>query len=416
MERICIIGGGVIGLTSAYYLAQRGLSVTVLEQADDVAQAASRANGGQLSYSYVSPLADAGMPMKALGWMLKKDAPMRLKLRADPRQWAWLWQFLRVCNVAANRSGTARLWQLAQHSRALMQQLRDEGLEGYHWRRNGKLVIFRQAAGFETAQRLLDYQRSLGAEQRALDGNACLELEPALQNQRGRIAGGIHTPSEEVADCRLFCLRLKERIALEGLDVRFCFGETVTGFECNGQWIDAVLTKTGRYDCDAVVLAAGVGSVALGRQLGLRLPLYPLKGYSLDMPLGSQAPRLSVTDFDNKVLYAPIGERLRVAAMVDLVGFDNRIDRGRIDTLTRLVRSSLPQSGLLESALPWAGLRPATPSGVPMIGRAGPDNLWLNLGHGALGFTLAAGSGELLARQLLGRPIPPGLDGLQPAQ
>jgi D-amino-acid dehydrogenase len=150
--------------------------------------------------------------------------------------------------------------------------------------------------------------------------------------------------------------------------------------------------------------------------LGLKLPLYPLKGYSLDMPLGSAAPQLSITDFDNKVLYAPIGERLRVAAMVDLVGFDNRIDQERIGTLTRLVERNLPDSGQLDTALPWAGLRPATPNGVPLTGRSTYDNLWLNLGQGALGFTLAAGSAELLSRQLSGRPVPAGLGTYAPRQ
>ncbi|MCW3478276.1 D-amino acid dehydrogenase [Neisseriaceae bacterium JH1-16] len=415
MKRICIIGGGVIGLTSAYYLARQGLSVTVLDQADEVAAATSHANGGQLSYSYVAPLADAGMPLKALGWLGRKDAPMRLKLHADPRLWSWLWQFLRVCNSAANRRGTTRLWQLAQHSRALMAQLRDEGLSGFHWRRNGKLVVFRSAEGFAAAQRLLDFQQALGAEQQALDAAACLTLEPALQHLHGQLAGGIYTPSEEVADCRLFCLQLKDWIAREGLDVRFAFGQRVTGFERRSSTLVAVQTDSERHACDAVVLAAGVGSVALGARLGLRLPLYPLKGYSLDMPLGSQAPRLSVTDFDNKVLYAPIGDRLRVAAMVDLVGFDNRVDKERIATLTRLIETNLPHSGRLDTARPWAGLRPATPSGVPLIGRTGFDNLWLNLGHGALGFTLAAGSAELLSRQLTGQAVPPSLAGMEPA-
>jgi len=414
MKRICIIGGGVIGLTSAYYLARQGLAVTVIDQADEVASATSHANGGQLSYSYVSPLADAGLPLKALGWLGRKDAPMRLKLHADPRLWRWLWQFLKACNGSANRRGTTRLWQLAQHSRALMAQLRDEGLTGFHWRRNGKLVVFRSTEGFEAAQRLLDFQQALGAEQQALDAAACLAAEPALQQLHAQLAGGIYTPSEEVADCRLFCLQLKDWIAREGLDVRFAFGQHVTGFERQGSQLVAVQTDCERHECDAVVLAAGTGSVALGRQLGLTLPLYPLKGYSLDMPLGSQAPQLSVTDFDNKVLYAPIGGRLRVAAMVDLVGFDSRIDHERIATLTRLIETNLPYSGRLDAARPWAGLRPATPSGVPLIGRAGFDNLWLNLGHGALGFTLAAGSADLLSRQITGQAVPSPLSGLEP--
>jgi len=401
-SRVIVVGAGVIGLCSAWRLARAGWPVTVLERRAEAAAGASHANGGQLSYSYVAPLADAGVPAKALAWLLSADAPMRLSLRWDADQWRWLWRFYRACNGEAHRAGAAQLWRLAQDSRLLLEGLRAEGLDGFDWRRNGKLVLYRGAAALEHARRGAAVLSELGARQRLLDADGCRELEPALSGLSGPLAGGVHTPDEEVADCRLFCLALQRRMLDEGLDVEFRFGEDVGGFELAQGRVRQVLLPGEALPCRHLVLAAGVGGAALARKLGLRLSLYPLKGYSLDMPAGDCAPVLSVTDFERKTLYAPIGGRLRVAAAADLVGYDESPDPRRVAGLRRQVERNWPQAGRLEQAAEWAGLRPATPDGVPVIGRArgGPANLWLNLGHGALGFTLALGSAERLAREM----------------
>ncbi|KMN33453.1 hypothetical protein VI26_15320 [Chromobacterium sp. LK1] len=404
-DRVLIIGGGVIGLCGAWRLARAGWPVTLLERHDQVAAGASHANGGQLSYSYVAPLADAGVPAKALAWLWGRDAPMRLRLRCDPAQWLWLWRFLLACSDRANRAGTASLWRLAQASHLALDALRADGLDGFAWRRNGKLVLFRSAAALERARSGVERLRALGARQRLLDAHACLALEPALAGFDGALAGGVHTPDEEVADCRLFCQAMQRRIREEGLDVEFRFGQEVCGFELAQGRISRVLLPGEALSCRHLVLAAGIGGAGLARKLGLRLPLYPLKGYSLDMPAGAALPRLSVTDFERKTLYAPIGGRLRVAAIADLVGYEERPDPVRLAGLRRQLARDWPQAGRLEQAEEWAGLRPATPDGLPLIGRArgGPANLWLNLGHGALGFTLALGSAEQLAQAMAAR-------------
>ncbi|QOZ84079.1 MULTISPECIES: D-amino acid dehydrogenase [Chromobacterium] len=403
-SRVFVVGAGVIGLCSAWRLARAGWPVTVLERRGEAAAGASHANGGQLSYSYVAPLADAGVPAKALAWLLSADAPMRLRLSWDAAQWLWLWRFYRACNRKANRAGSAQLWRLAQESRVLLEGLREEGLGGFAWRRNGKLVLYRSAAALEHARQGVAAMSELGACQQLLDTDACHDLEPALAGLSGPIAGGVHTPDEEVADCRLFCLAMQRRMLEEGLDVEFRFGREVSGFEMAQGRVRQVLLSDEVLPCRHLVLAAGVGGAALARKLGLRLPLYPLKGYSLDMPAGECLPVLSVTDFERKTLYAPIDGRLRVAAAADLVGYDESPDPRRVAGLRRQVKRDWPRAGCLEQATEWAGLRPATPDGVPMIGRApgGPANLWLNLGHGALGFTLALGSAERLAREMAG--------------
>ena len=322
-DRVLIIGGGVIGLCGAWRLARAGWPVTLLERHDQVAAGASHANGGQLSYSYVAPLADAGVP--AAPW---------------PGYGVGTRRCVCAC-VAIRRNGCgcgASCWLAATAPTAPAPlaygawrkqvtwrwTLRADGLDGFAWRRNGKLVLFRSAAALERARSGVERLRALGARQRLLDAHACLALEPALAGFDGALAGGVHTPDEEVADCRLFCQAMQRRIREEGLDVEFRFGQEVCGFELAQGRISRVLLPGEALSCRHLVLAAGIGGAGLARKLGLRLPLYPLKGYSLDMPAGAALPRLSVTDFERKTLYAPIGGRLRVAAIADLVGYEER--------------------------------------------------------------------------------------------
>ncbi|MDF0606736.1 D-amino acid dehydrogenase [Neisseriaceae bacterium TC5R-5] len=403
-NRVCIIGAGVVGLCTAWQLAKHGVAVTIIDRQQQVAAETSYANGGQLSYSYVAPLADAGVPLKAISWLFSKQAPMQLRLQWDVTQWQWLWQFLRVCNRGSNQVGTARLWRLAQRSRHLMDELRQQGLGEFAWVQNGKLVIYRQSAAEQAAKAGIAWLQSLGARQQWLDGDACIALEPALAPLAGQLSGGVYTADEEVADCRRFCLALQQQIIESGLDVEFCLGESVSGFEVNAGRVQAVIGTQQRHPCRQLVLAAGIGSQPLARQLGVKLPLYPLKGYSLDMPGGDSLPQISVTDADNKILYAPIAGRLRIAALADLVGENTVLDAQRLQYLQQLVQRDLPAAGIWEQAEQWTGLRPATPDGCPIIGRqaGGPDNFYVNVGQGALGFTLAMGSAEVLTQQILG--------------
>lgn len=411
MKHCVVIGGGVVGLTTAWALLQRGHAVTLVERDGDVAQGASRANGGQLSYRYVSPLADAGVPLKALRWLLDPDGPLRFKPEASRAQWLWLIAFLRNCRGPVNRLATERLLALGAYSQAAFARLQAKAELGdtIALRTPGKLVIYRQRAEFARAAARV----SRGAEQ-ALSHDDCVALEPALADNEATLAGGIFTPGEAVADCHAFCRELQTRLAAHER-FRGRLGTWVDGFLRDGRGtVLGVRTARGPVAADAVVLAAGVHSRALAATLGITLPLYPLKGYSLTAPIGEshRPPEVSVTDFEKKILYARIAGDLRVAAMVDLVGDDPRLDARRLASLQRSVLATFPHAADYGRATPWAGLRPATPSGAPILGGSGVPGLWLNVGHGALGFTFAFATADIVAELVSGRSSPLPLEGL----
>jgi D-amino-acid dehydrogenase len=404
MKHCVVIGGGVVGLTTAWALLERGHAVTLVERDGEVAQGASRANGGQLSYRYVSPLADAGVPLKALRWLLDPDGPLRFKPEASRAQWAWLVAFLRNCRGPVNRRTTERLLALGAYSQASFARLQAEAQLGdsIALRAPGKLVVYRKPAEFAgVAARV----KGSGAEQ-ALSHDDCVALEPALADTEATLAGGIFTPGEAVADCHAFCTALYDRL---GQHERFRgrLGARVEGLQRDDQGgVLGVKTELGGIGADAVILAAAA--------VGVELPLYPLKGYSLTAPIqpGHRPPEVSVTDFEKKILYARIGDELRIAAMVDLVGDDLSLDAGRLASLQRSVRATFPHAADYDRATPWAGLRPATPSGAPILGASGVPGLWLNVGHGALGFTFSFATANIVAELVSGRASPLPLEGL----
>ncbi|MBB2167202.1 FAD-dependent oxidoreductase [Gluconacetobacter aggeris] len=393
---ITIIGGGVIGLAAAYALVREGHGVTLIERREDIGQEASFANGGQLSYHYVSPLADAGVARDALGWLLRPHAPISLRLRADPHQWRWLLGFLGACNRRTNRKNAAILLDLALSGQAALQTWRAAGLDDFLWRRPGKLVLYRNPSKFrKAAHAVTDPER-----QRTLSPAECTAIEPAFASLQSRLAGGIFSPEDEVGDCFLFCTALHKALAAEP-DFRLVRGQAELR---PGPGDRCALAVDGRpFEADLVILAAGIASRALARPLGIDLPLYGLKGYSLTTrPQPGILPSVSVTDYDNRVVYAGLGDRLRVAAMVDIGAEDTVPAPRRLAALRALVAETLPGAFGGGEDAPWAGLRPATPTGVPVIGRTRYANLLLNVGHGALGFTLSVGSALRLKQIVAG--------------
>ena len=409
MREVCVVGAGVVGVTTAWYLAEAGWKVTLLDKAATVGTGTSFANGGQLSYRYVSPLADGGVPLKALKWLTEKDGPLRFKPSTDLSQWSWLGKFLMRCHGQANRETTARLARLGNYSRDCMSQLMNShALPGFHWKESGKLIVYRTQSTFERA--------AAGAlvkgVQTVLSADECIAKEPVLTTIGGQITGGIFTTDEAVADCFGFCEALMERLTAHPNFVGYV-QEEVIRFEHDVRGKLRLLTDHGLRGSDAFVLASGIASRRLAATLSLNLPLYPLKGYSLTAPIEDThtPPNASITDFERKVLYARIGDQLRVAAMVDMVGEDDTIEPGRIESLLRVARADMPLAGDYSKATTWAGLRPATPDGAPIVGPSSVPGLWLNVGHGPLGFTFASGTASILA-SLMGQassPLP--LDG-----
>jgi D-amino-acid dehydrogenase len=397
--------------SAAWHLAADGHEVTVLDRADGPGQGTSRANGGQLSYSYVAPLAAPGVPRKGLEWMLDADAPLRLRPQMDPRLWRWLLGFLRASRAQNFEAGTRAMLKLAYHSRDVLAGMMAAAPLDFSYRQNGKLVVFRDEAGLRGAAEVVALQATQGAHQQVLDAAQCLALEPALDGIAADLAGGVFTPDEAVGDSHRFCLALRDAlIALP--NVQFLFGREVTGLRLSQGEVTAAETPQGAVEADQFVLSSGIGAMQLAEPLGLRLPLYPLKGYSLTLPTrpGDRPPEISITDAHHKTVYALLegataerNGRLRVAGMVDLVGFGTDLAEGRVSLLRRQALEAFPAAGDWSRAEPWAGLRPATPDWKPILGESGIGRLWLHLGHGGLGFTIGCGTGHLLAAMMAGR-------------
>jgi D-amino-acid dehydrogenase len=400
--QVCVMGAGIIGLTTAYRLSDAGYDVTVLDRALPGA-GASGGNGAQLSYSYVQPLADPAIWGQLPKLLFSKSSPLKLSPKLDPQQWRWGLAFLAACNADTSRSTTQALLALAARSRlgfdAMMQR---EALD-CDFSATGKLVLYSAEASFQAATRQLALQQSLGVQQRAVDAAECVAIEPALRHYQPQIAGAIYTPSECAADCLKTCIGLEAVLRARG--VRFLLDTTIEGFVRRGDKLAALRTTRGEVSADQFVMALGAFSPQLAAQLGVRLPVYPLKGYSITVPTdlaAADAPRVNVTDSARKVVFARIGGRLRVAGMAELVGYDDTIPDGRIASLVDSTRALFPACSSFTELNPWTGMRPATPTGLPVVGRLprAPKNLVFNTGHGALGFTLAFGTAEAVAESL----------------
>ncbi|TDQ89452.1 D-amino acid dehydrogenase [Paraburkholderia silvatlantica] len=406
--QITVLGAGVIGLTSAYYLSRAGHRVTVIDRHAEVASETSFGNGGQLSYSYVAPLAGPGVLSKLPVWLSRRDSPVRFKPSASPEQWRWCIEFALACTKNRSNLTTRRLLSLSFLSRTLMHELvREESTLDFDFSHSGKLVLHRDAHAMQSAVELLEFQRMLGCEQQALTSDECVSLEPALESVRAEIAGGIYTPSEDTADCHRFCKGLESLLRARG--IRFEMNTSIDALRRTTRGRVEIVSGDIALDADQIVVAMGTGAQRLLKPLGLRLPIYPLKGYSLTYQLGPRAiaPKLSVTDFTRKVVYARFGDRLRVAGMADLDGYSLEPDPARVAALRAETASLFPFAATdATAASEWTGLRPATPRGAPIIGPTPYRNLWLNVGHGALGFTLATGSAALLVSWLNDVPDP----------
>lgn len=400
---VCILGAGIVGLAAAYELRRAGHEVTVVDRASHAGLGTSMGNGAQLSYSYVQPLADPSIWKQLPKLLLEADSPLKFRLQADPQQWKWGLQFLAACNGERSTQSTRELLALAAVSRQAFEAMQQVVQPDCDFAMPGKLVLYPGAAGVDAARRQLEVQARLGsAPQRIVTADETIAIEPALAGYRRQIAGAVFTASECVADCYRVCLALQDWLQQHG--VRFVLGTEIQQLRREGRRIVAVSTTQGDIEAEHYMVALGTDSVRLCAPLGLHLPVYPLKGYSLTLDVSQtpgNAPTVSITDSARKVVFARLGQRLRVAGMVELVGHGLDIPADRIDSLRRSTEAVFPGcSSTAGDVNPWAGLRPATPTGVPIAERSGASNLWLNTGHGALGFTLAFGTATSLLGQI----------------
>jgi len=393
---VIILGGGVVGVTTAYYLARAGAQVTVVDRQPGAALETSFANAGQISPGYSTPWAAPGIPFKALKWMFQKHAP--LAIRADGSLWQlqWMAKLLRNCSASRYAENKERMLRIAEYSRTCLQELRAETGIQYEQRTGGTLQLFRTQAQVDSVQRDIAVLQECGIPYRLLDRDALALAEPALAQARDRLAGGLQLPADETGDCHIFTRALTS--FAEELGVEFRFGQQVDGLAFEGDQVSGVRVAGNLLKADRYIVALGSYSRAMLAPLGVDVPVYPVKGYSLTVPLVDEdlAPQSTVLDETYKIAVTRFDKRIRVGGMAELAGFDARLDPRRRATLEMVVQDLFP-GGDLKNASFWTGFRPMTPDSTPIIGMTRFRNLVLNTGHGTLGWTMACGSARVVA-------------------
>jgi len=410
--RVLVMGSGVIGTTSAYYLARAGFEVVVVDRQPAVAMETSFANAGQVSPGYASPWAAPGVPLKAMKWLMQRHAPLAIKLTGDIQQYLWMAQMLRNCTAARYAVNKERMVRLSEYSRDCLDELRAETGIDYEGRQCGTTQLFRTQAQLDNAAKDIAVLEASGVPYELLDRAGIARAEPALARVSDKLSGALRLPNDQTGDCQMFTTKLAA-MARE-LGVEFRFNQDIqrlqfAGDRLEGVWIDGKLEQADRY-----VLALGSYSPQMLKPLGIRAPVYPLKGYSLTVPISdpAMAPVSTVLDETYKVAITRFDQRIRVGGMAEIAGHDLSLNPRRRETLEMVVGDLFPQGGDPTAAELWTGLRPATPDGTPIIGGTHYRNLYLNTGHGTLGWTMACGSGRLLADLLAKKRTQISTDGL----
>jgi D-amino-acid dehydrogenase len=394
---VIVMGAGLMGVTSAYYLAREGHQVTVIDRRSEVAQETSFANAGLLTPGHASAWASPRAPMILLQSLWRRDTSLRYRLKFDPRMWFWTLQFLANCTAERNRANTLLKLHLCLHSQRETDRVTRE--TGIVWDRisKGALYLHRDKERMQAAQGNFAMMRDLGIKLRAVDMEEVIALEPALAPAKDKLVGAIYVESDESGDARKFTEALAN--ICRGLGVAFRFNERIERMTADGQGITGIETQRGRLAADAYILALGSYSPQLIRPLGLKLPVYPVKGYSVTLPLRdpSAAPTIGGVDEHNLVAFSRLGDRLRLTGTADFAGYDTEFEARHFTHMLKVARELFPQGGAYDQPSYWACLRPMTPDGPPIIGRSAIRNLWLNTGHGHMGWTMACGSSQILS-------------------
>ncbi len=411
--KVVVMGAGVIGVTTAYYLAKQGVEVVVLDRQTGPGLETSYANAGELSYGMTSPWAAPGIPVKAIKWLFMKRRPLFIWPLISPTMWMWSIQMIRNCNAESYRINKSRMVRISNYSRDVMPDLIDETGIDYEGREQGTLQLFRtekQLKGSRADQEILAEFNSPFEE---LDRDGCIAAEPALANVRDKFVGGLRLTADRTGDCRMFTIALAEKAAEMG--VQFQYGQSIRGIAVENGRVAGVDTElAGRITGDKYVCALGSYAPRFLKPLGLKLPVYPVKGYSVTLPVidDAKAPQSTLMDETHKVAITRLGDRIRVAGTAEIAGYSNRLGPHATDTVKHVIGDLFPGGGDLGQAEGWTGLRPMTPDGTPVLGATQYDNLYLNTGHGTLGWTMACGSGRAVADVVLDRQPDISFDGL----
>lgn len=410
--KVVVLGSGVVGVCSAWWLRQQGHEVVVIDREAGPAQETSFANGGQISVSYAEPWANPQAPLKLLKWMGKSDAPLLFRPQFDWRQWVWGLAFLRECLPSRLAPNIRAMVRLAQYSQETLAQMRDElGLQ-YHQLQRGILNFYRDQEEFDGSQKAADVMRDYGLDRRVVSADEVIAIEPALAPHRASIVGGDYTATDESGDVHAFTVQVADLAGKAG--VTFEFSTRITRVVCEDGRAAAVevIRSDGSYDRidgDAFVVALGSFTPQLMRPLGVHCLIYPTKGYSASFKIirPEAAPVVSLTDSKNKVVFSRLGDTLRMAGTAELSGYSRTLNPVRCQAMTNLARELFDGVLDFENVKYWSGLRPSTPSNVPLIGRSRIPNLYLNTGHGTLGWTMGPGSGRAIADVVSGKTPAP---------
>jgi D-amino-acid dehydrogenase len=400
--RVLVLGSGVVGVSTAYYLARAGHEVTVVDRQPGPALETSFANAGQISPGYASPWAAPGVPLKALKWLFQRHAPLAIRPDGTLFQLEWMWEMYRNCSAERYAVNKERMVRLAEYSRDCIRQLRQESGIQYEGRQQGTLQLFRTQAQYDGAAKDIEVLREAGVPYEVLNSAELSRAEPALADVRHKLVGGLRLPNDETGDCQLFTTRLAA-MAKE-LGVRFEFGTSIDALDITGDQITGVRTSRGVMKADRYVLALGSYSrFLLGEQF--KVPVYPLKGYSITVPItnAAKAPVSTILDETYKIAITRFDDRIRVGGMAEIAGYSKALNPRRRETLEMVVTDLFPQGGDVGKASFWTGLRPMTPDSTPIVGATPLRNLFLNTGHGTLGWTMACGSASVIADLVSGR-------------
>ncbi|WUR15496.1 D-amino acid dehydrogenase [[Empedobacter] haloabium] len=392
--RVVILGSGVIGVTTAYYLARSGHDVTVLDRQPGPALETSFANAGQISPGYASPWAAPGIPLKAMKWMLQRHAPLSITPDGTLFQLQWMWQMLKNCNADSYAVNKERMVRLAEYSRDCFKALRAATGISYEGRQQGTTQLFRTQKQMDDAAKDIEVLKETGVPYELLGARELLSAEPGIA--AGRLVGGLRLPNDETGDCQLFTTKLTAMA--EELGVKFRYNVDITGLVTQGDEIGGVRCGAEIVTADSYVVALGAYSTPLLKNL-VDIPVYPLKGYSITVPIvdAAKAPTSTILDETYKIAVTRFDERIRVGGMAEIAGYDKRLNPRRRETLEMVVNDLFPGAGNTLDATFWTGLRPMTPDGTPVVGRTPLRNLFINTGHGTLGWTMSCGSAQLLA-------------------